>query len=141
MSRAGWLLEATVLATLMVQAGLVLGVGVSLVPRWAGGPDLGEVPAPPPMPPVAHPATAPMDPVLARAESCGRLRDLFLSLDGQLSRESLGSPVAEAEVIRLVADGPCTLDDPAVRAILDRYRAAFSAAGLTPPPLLPQVER
>lgn len=141
MSRAGWPLEAAVLATLLVQSALVLGVGVALARQWINEPDLGGAPLPPQALPTAHPATAPWDPVQARAESCGRLRDLFSSLDGQLSRESLGSPMHEAEAILLITAGPCTLDDPAVRAVLERYRAAFVAGGLTPPPLLPQVER
>ncbi|MFH1468672.1 MAG: hypothetical protein ABIO70_30055 [Pseudomonadota bacterium] len=138
---SGWALEAAALAALVLNAGLALGVGIAVLPARADW--SAAVPEGPPLrpPTAAHPVAPPPDPAPARAESCGRLQGLFDSLEGQLSREGLVSPVPAARLARLVSEGSCTLDDPAVRAVLDRYRAAFTDAGLAPPPLLPQVER
>ena len=69
------------------------------------------------------------------ADACVRLEGFFIHLHEALLAEGHAPPLQLAEIQTISRVGPCGVDDPPVRAALDRYAAALRAAGepLYPP--------
>jgi hypothetical protein len=69
------------------------------------------------------------------ADACVRLEGFFINLNEALLAQGRPAPLQLAELQALSRTGPCGVDDPPVRAALDRYAEALRAAGqpLYPP--------
>jgi len=68
-----------------------------------------------------------------RDPSCASLADALARLGERLAARQVVDPVPAAEREAAVGSSGCSPADPAIRALFDRYSAAFDAAGMQPP--------
>ncbi len=135
------LVEVLVVLALLLNAALAVSVGVSLALHWPGWTRERQRTAQVPSAPLPIHAPAPASEAgNARADSCRRLDDLLREVNGQLIRSGLTQPLSNEQLVRLLAETSCQLDDPKVREALKSLRDAFREAGQEPPPALPRLE-